>query len=153
MYTRTKQSRQLADIQMAMDPTPAAHLKMVHADLIFGQFETSFYRPTGKGCSKQFFQSDTIGTRQHVRDKIFDLFRIQNIAGNNKAMSRTRQRILALFTIKFRPLHFPDHRAFFTFLNIKFLPSLLLKLARINKQILHFTSPAEPLPKDVGNAS
>ncbi len=138
MYARTKQLRQLADIQMAMNSTPAANLKMIHADLIFGQFKTSLYRPAGKSCSKQLFQSDIIRARQHVRDKIFDLFRIQNIAGNNKAMGRARQRIFTLLTIKFRPLNFPDYRAFLAFLNVKLLPFLLLKFAGVHQQILNF---------------
>ena len=124
---------------MAMNATPTAYLKMVHTDLVFGQFEASLYRPAGKGRSKQFFQSDIIRARQHVRDKILNLIRVQNIAGHNKAMSRTRQRILALFAIKLRPFHFPDHRTFFAFFNIKLFPSLLLKFARKTKQVLNLT--------------
>ena len=139
MYTRTEQLTQLADIQMAMNPTPTADLEMIHAHLIFGQFETSFYGPTGKRNSEQLFQSNIIRARKHVRDKVFDLLRLQYIAGYNKAMSRTRQRILALLAIKLREFHFPDQRTFFALFNVKLLPSLLLKFAGINKQILHFT--------------
>ena len=129
MYTRTEQLTQLADIQMAMNPTPAADLEMIQAHLIFGQFETSFYRPTGKRNSEQLFQSNIIRARKHVRDKIFDLLRLQYIAGYNKAMSRARQRILALFAIKLREFYFPDQRTLFAFFNVKLLPSLLLKFA------------------------
>ena len=139
MYTRTEQLAQLADIQMAMNPRPTADLEMIHAHLIFGQFETSFYRPTGKGNSEQLFQSNIIRARKHVRDKIFDLLRLQYIAGYNKAMSRARQRILALFAIKPREFHFPDQRTLFALFNVKLLPSLLLKFAGINQQILNFT--------------
>jgi len=138
MYTRTEQLTQLADIQMPMNPLPTAGLEMIHAHLIFGQFQTSFYRPAGKGYSQQFFHSDTIAVRQHVGDKIFNLLRVQNITGYNKAMSRTRQRILALLSIKLREFHLPDQRAFFAFFDIKLLPSLLLKFAGINQQILNF---------------
>ena len=138
MYTTTEQLTQLADIQMAMDSTPTAYLEMIHANLILGELKTSLYRPARESYSKQFFQCNPIRAGQHIRDKIFNLIRIQYVTGNDKTMSRTWQPITALFTIKLRPFHFPYYRAFFAFLNIKFLPPLLLKFTGVNKQILNF---------------
>jgi hypothetical protein len=48
MNTGTEQQTQLADIQMSMNPTPAARLEMVHTQFLFGQLETLFDGPPGK---------------------------------------------------------------------------------------------------------
>jgi len=138
MHTATKQLTQLADIQMTMYSTPTAHLEMIHTNLIFAKLKTSLYRPTRESGSKQFFQRNIIGTWHHIRDKILNLIRIQNITSDDKTMSRTRQTIGTLFTIKFRPLNFPDYRAFFAIFNMKLSPLLFLKCTRIYKKIRNF---------------
>ena len=68
---------------MAMDPTPTANLEVIHPYLIFGQLKASLDRPAGKSGSEQVFQSSIIRTWQHIRDKILDLIRIENVTSYN----------------------------------------------------------------------
>ena len=67
MNTSAEQQAQLADIQMPMNPTPAARLKMVHAKVPLGQFKASFDRPARERYPQHPSQRYPAGPHGHVR--------------------------------------------------------------------------------------
>lgn len=138
MHTGTKQITQLADIKVTMDGGPIANLEMIHAQVALANLKASLYRKPGKGNPQQLFQGDPIGFRQQVRDEIFDFIRVENIAGNDQRMGRSRQAVISLFAIKSCMLDLPHNRPIFTVLDVIRLPLLILENTGIYQQIPYF---------------
>jgi hypothetical protein len=120
MNSRTKQITQLADIEVAMDRRPTANLKMIHPQFSFTDLKTAFYREPGKGRPQQLFQCDAVRSRHLIRHKILDLLGIEDVAGNDQIMGRSRQAVIALSAIKSGVLDLPYDGTFFTILNPTF---------------------------------
>lgn len=138
LNTSAEQQAQLADIQMPMNPTPAARLKVIHAEIPLGQFKTSFDRPTRERHPQHPFQRDP-GTHGHVGDEVFDFVMVEYVAGDDQSMARTGQAGRAMLAVKRRVFDLPNDRTFLAVFDLESLPLLLLKLTRINQQVLHFT--------------
>ncbi len=138
MNTPAEQQAQLADVQMPMNRTPTARLKMVHAEVPLCQFKASFDRPSRKGYPQHPFQRHAAGCRHHIGDEVFDLVAVKNIAGNDQRMHRAGQAVGAVPAVKRRVFDLPYDRTFLAILDLELFPFLLLELTRINQQILHF---------------
>ena len=111
---------------------------MIHAQVALANLKASLYRKPGKGNPQQLFQGDPIGFRQQVRDEIFDFIRVENIAGNDQRMGRSRQAVISLFAIKSCMLDLPHNRPIFTVLDVIRLPLLILENTGIYQQIPYF---------------
>lgn len=100
MNPGTEQLTHLADVQMTMYRQPGTHFKVVHAQLPLAQLKTTFDRPTRKGYPQQPLQRKAIRSQHHIRQKVFDLFWLQNVASYNQGMPGPRQTLGTMFAVE-----------------------------------------------------
>lgn len=73
MQAGTEQLADLRQVQVPVDPTPASHLKMVHAQLALGDLETTFNGPATERHPQQPFERDSLAIDRQVGEKVLDL--------------------------------------------------------------------------------
>jgi len=127
LHTGTEQLAQLRDVEVAVDSLPAAHLKVVHAQLALGNLETAFNGPARERYPQQPFARDGLPIDHRAGKKVFDLVGMKNIARDDQGVGPPRQAFRSLLAIEGIVLDFPNNGTYFAMFDAKLLPRLLAK--------------------------
>jgi len=134
MYFSQKQMAYSSDYHMATERFIVTNLEMTQSKFAFFILKTPLHMPAGKADMEQRFQRSTIGG---IRDKIFDLFGVFDIASDNQPMHPSRQAIA--LEIKLGGLGFPNHGAFCSIFDVKLFPRNFSQHRRVKQQLFHTT--------------
>jgi len=139
MDTSTEQLTGMSQVQMPVNPTPASHLKMVHPQLPLGNLKTPFNGPAAEGHPQQPFKRDRLPIHHQVGQEVFDLPRVEHVAGHDQRVGRTRQTLATVTPVEPCVLDLPDDRPFLPVFDPEPLPFLPAEDRRIPEQIPHLT--------------
>src|SRR5271154_1034152 len=109
--------------QVSFQSDVPSALVLIEPDLSFLILEAAFDAPAREGHLQQRSHARV---RRSIADEELDLARIEDVAGDDQMLCRTRQAVL-VFRIEKHVLAFPDDRAFLAVLDAPTLPGLIVQ--------------------------